>query len=129
MYIFIVVSEWKFSGNCIFHEGCIEGLASGSAIAERWGKKLCQHEKNHPAWKLEAEYLATFFANLTFAFQPQKIIAGGGVMNEHLLTLVREIFYKKITGYSNIKTSDYLVMPELGSLAGVLGAIVLARNS
>ena len=45
----------------------------------------------------------------------------------NLLNII--IFYKKITGYSNIKTSDYLVMPELGSLAGVLGAIVLARNS
>ena len=57
------------------------------------------------------------------------LIAGGGVMNEYLLKLVRQILYKKITGYSSIKTSDYLVMPGLGSLAGVLGAIALARNS
>ena len=119
----------KFSGNCLFHEGCIEGLASGSAITERWGSKLCQLQKTHLAWQLEADYLATFFTNLTFVLQPQKIIAGGGVMNEYLLKMVREILYKKITGYSNIKTSDYLVMPELGSLAGVLGAIALARNS
>jgi len=119
----------KFSGNCLFHGGCIEGLASGPAITERWGNMLCQLEKTHPAWQLEAEYLATFFANLTFVLQPQKIIAGGGVMNEYLLKLVRQILYKKITGYSSIKTSDYLVMPGLGSLAGVLGAIAFARNS
>lgn len=117
-----------FSGSCPFHVGCIEGLASGSAITERWGNKLCQLQKTHPAWQLEAEYLAAFFTNLTFAFQPQKIIAGGGVMSDYLLSLVREILYKEITWNSNMKTSDYLVMPTLGSLAGVLGAIVLARD-
>ena len=117
-----------YTGCCPYHGSCVEGLASGSAITKRWGSQLSTLQKDHPAWQLEAEYLATFFANLTFAFQPQKIIVGGGVMNDYLLSLTREILSQKIADYSNVNSYNYLVRPQLGNKSGVMGAVALARN-
>jgi fructokinase len=123
----------SFTGICPFHQGCVEGVASGAAIAKRWSAKLCDLPADHPAHDLEADYLATFFSNLTFVLQPQKIIVGGGVMDANLLQLVREILLKKIGGYraslgNQQAIDEYLVMPGLQDRAGVLGAIALAQR-
>lgn len=32
-------SEDKYEGKCPFHKDCLEGMAAGPAIEERWGKK------------------------------------------------------------------------------------------
>ena len=45
-------------GVCPFHRGCLEGLASGPAIERRWGLSAKLMTPEHPAWALEAEYLA-----------------------------------------------------------------------
>ncbi len=124
----------SFAGICPFHQGCVEGLASGEAIMKRWNTKLCDLPDDHPANELEADYLATFFSNMTFVLQPQKIIVGGGVMNERLLQSTREKLLKKIGGYraslgNRSAIDDYLVMPGLENRAGVLGAIALARRN
>lgn len=123
-----------FEGICLYHKSCVEGLASGIAIVSRWGRKLIDIPKNHPAWHLEAQYLAKFLANLTFVLQPQRIIIGGGVMNETLLSMVRELLHSTIASYRPTLTAreamnDYLVMPELGGRAGVLGAIAIAATA
>ena len=47
-----------FPGVCPFHNDCFEGLASGPAVNRRWdapGEKLAP---DHPAWALEAHYIA-----------------------------------------------------------------------
>jgi len=123
-----------FTGICPFHQGCVEGVASGAAIVARWGAKLCDLEEDHPAWELEADYLATFFSNLTFVLQPERIVVGGGVMNAGLLQAVRVRLLQTIGGYraslGNQKAiNDYLVMPGLENRAGVLGAIALAQKT
>jgi len=122
-----------FSGVCPYHGGCAEGLASGSAIVARWGRELGDLALEHPAWRLEAEYLAAFFTNLTLALQPQRIIVGGGVMNEQLLSLIREALHARLAGYrASLAEPEalerFLVTPGLGPRAGVLGAIELAKR-
>jgi fructokinase len=47
-----------FFGRCPFHKDCLEGMASGPAIEERWGKPGQDLPDDHPAWELEAHYLA-----------------------------------------------------------------------
>jgi len=123
-----------FEGICPYHKSCVEGLASGMAIVSRWGRKLIDIPKKHAAWHLEAQYLASFLANLTFVLQPQRIIMGGGVMNETLLSMVQELLHSAIASYRPTLTAreamnDYLVMPELGGRAGVLGAIAIAATA
>jgi fructokinase len=52
-----------YPGCCPFHGDCLEGLASGPAIQERWGKPAPELPIDHPAWTLEAHYLALGLAN------------------------------------------------------------------
>lgn len=120
-----------FEGICPYHQSCVEGLASGMAIFTRWGRKLIDIPPKHAAWHLEAHYLAKFLTNLTFVLQPQRIIIGGGVMNETLLSMIRQLLHKGIASYRpSLATldavTDYLVLPELGGRAGVLGALAIA---
>jgi fructokinase len=80
---------------------------------------------DHPAWELEAHYLALGIANLTCALSPQRIILGGGVMRRaELYGMVRAKVTTLLNGY--IEPPE-IVPPQLGTRAGVLGAIALAQ--
>ena len=87
-------------GFCPFHQGCLEGLASGPAIEKRWGVKAYELPPDHEAWELEAAYLAQMCMNAICAFSPEKIILGGGVMQQkHLFPLIRRKTLDLLNGY------------------------------
>jgi fructokinase len=114
-----------FPGCCPFHADCLEGLASGFAIEKRWDARGQSLPEGHPAWELEAHYLALGLMNWVCTLSPKRIILGGGVMHQPiLLPLVRRKLTEMLNGY--VKTPD-IVAPALGSNAGVLGAIALAQ--
>ncbi len=123
-----------FDGVCPYHGDCFEGLASGGAIRERWGKPA-EELDDAAVWELEAEYLALGLANVVCTLSPQRIIIGGGVMKRAgLLDLVRARLRGRLAGYIAApelgdKIDDYVVSPALGDRAGVLGAIELARRA
>jgi fructokinase len=122
-----------FFGNCPFHRDCLEGLASGSAMTARWGISPNNLPSDHPAWELEADYLAQMVLNLTLISSPKRIILGGGVAHhQELLPRVRFHFQKRLNAYlispafsENI--DSYIVTPMLGFNSGIFGAIALAR--
>ena len=121
-----------FPGSCPFHGDCLEGLASGEALRQRWGAP--GEELDRPeAWELEADYLALGLANLVLTLSPQRLVVGGGVAGTPgLLALVRERLPRVLAGYLDAPQlgagiDGYLVPPALGKRAGVLGAIELAR--
>lgn len=123
-----------FEGVCPFHGDCWEGLASGEALRQRWGRPA--HDlSTDEAWELEAEYLALALVNLIFTLSPQRIIMGGGVpKHAGLLQLVRGRVRELLGGYVNVPEvgtaaglEQYIVAPTLGDHAGVLGAIKLAE--
>ena len=114
-----------FDGNCPYHGDCLEGLAAGPAIEARWAQSPKDLPADHPAWDLEAHYLALGIANLTCALSPQRIIVGGGVMrHEALYPMVRAKVVGLLSGYV---AAPEILPPELGARAGVLGAIALAQ--
>jgi len=127
-----------YRGICPYHNDCLEGLASGPALEHRWGKKAEYIPVDHPAWELEASYLALGLVNLICTFSPQRIIMGGGVMQQKQLFpgihkkvkellggyLSSPIFSRENTGIEN-----YIVPPGLGKRSGILGAIALARHA
>ncbi len=123
-----------FAGNCPAHGDCWEGLAAGGAIAERWQTSPEALPDDHPAWLLEAEYLALGILNLVLAVSPERVIVGGGVLDhEPLLGMIRARLPKLIAGYLEAPAlsrdvGSYLVAPELGDRAGVLGAVALAQD-
>ena len=124
-----------FPGSCPYHGDCLEGLASGPAIAQRWGRPPEELPEDHPAWELEAAYLALGVANLVCTLSPRRVVMGGGVMEQpRLFPLVRRKVLELLNGY--VQTPDllegidsYIVPPGLGDRAGVLGAIALAQRA
>lgn len=121
-----------YAGSCSFHHGqsvCLEGLASGSAMRGRWGVPAQELTPDHPAWDLEASYLAAMVQNLVGCFAPERIILGGGVMEQSfLLDRVKEKFYENANGYW-ARYDDLLVSPGLGNQAGITGALVMAQKA
>ena len=108
-----------FPGLCPYHGDCLEGLASGPALAARWGQPADTLPSDHPAWSLAARYLALGLATFICTLVPQRIIMGGGVMHqEHVFPRLRHEVRQLL--------NDYIVPPALGDQAGVLGAIALA---
>ena len=122
-------------GFCPFHVSCAEGLASGTAINKRWGVKAEDLPLSHPAWQLEADYLAQLCMNALAVFAPEKIILGGGVMQKSgLIELVREKLTQLAGGYwqhemLEEKLNEYLVLPGLNGNSGAVGALLLAADS
>ena len=130
--------DWQvdpFVGTCPYHGDCLEGLAVGPALEARWGQPGGSLPDAHPAWALEASYLALGLVAGICMLMPQRIIMGGGVMQRAgLVSLVRQAVQRELNGYiqvpelmSTIET--YIVSPDLGDQAGVLGALALARSA
>lgn len=123
-----------FPGSCPYHGDCLEGLACGPALHARWGVPAQELGPSHEAWRIEAQYLALAAANLTFTLSPQRIILGGGVMqNLFLFPLIRREFQQLLNGYLQhdrvlSEVDEYIVPPELGNEAGILGALALAEE-
>lgn len=124
-----------FPGACPVHGDCWEGLAAGGAIADRWGVSAKELGDDHPAWALEAEYLALGLLGIVLVASPHRIIVGGGVMERaSLLPAVRQRLRDLVGGYLDTPLlrgdiDEYLVAPALGDRAGVLGALALAASA
>jgi fructokinase len=129
------IKKDPFPGVCSFHQDCFEGLASGPAMLSRWGKSAETLPKDHPAWPLEAEYIAAALVNYILTLSPQRIILGGGVIQASwLFPLIQDRVKELMSGYLvhpslDQQIKDYIVPPALGSRSGVLGAIGLAQKA
>ena len=121
-------------GFCPYHTHCLEGLAAGPAVEKRWGVSGRDLPEGHPAWALEAKYLAQLCANAVLSFSPEIIILGGGIMQQkHLFPLIRREALRLLNGYIpeylfSDGMSGYIVEPGLGTASGITGAYLLARG-
>ena len=124
-----------FPGTCPYHGDCLEGLVSGPALAKRWGQPAETLGAEHPAWLLQAHYLALALVNLVCTLSPERIIMGGGVMDQpQLFPLVRAEVQRLLNGYVQAReileqVDRYIVPPALGNRAGILGGIALAAQN
>ncbi|MGL4789526.1 MAG: ROK family protein [Cetobacterium sp.] len=127
-------AEDAYAGKCPFHHDCLEGLAAGPAIEERWGVKAYELPVDHKAWEIEAYYIAQALVNYILIASPEKIILGGGVMKQmQLFPLIRKNVKELLNNYVQTKEileniDSYIVSPGLGDNAGLLGSIALALN-
>jgi fructokinase len=122
----------SFAGHCAFHGDCLEGLASGPAIEARWNCSAVTLPEDHPAWDLEADYLALMCVNIAMSYSPQRIILGGGVMDQvHLFPLIRSKFEGLMRGYMlpAIALDEYIVAPGLPGNSGEMGALAMAISA
>lgn len=131
----LIPHDWQadpFPGVCPYHGDCLEGLATGPSVEKRWGQRGETLPIDHPAWQLEAHYIALALVNYILVLSPQKVILGGGVMQQlQLFPPIRAEVQKLLNGYVRTpqvleRIDEYIVPPELGGRAGVMGAIALA---
>ncbi len=117
-----------FPGVCPFHGDCLEGMASGPAITGRWKKPGHELPAEHPAWEMEAWYLAHGILALLAVVSPARVIVGGGVSQaEGLHESINRLLREKAAGYfPGVDDSSPLVVPPaLGQEAGIRGALLL----
>ena len=84
---------------------------------------------------MQAHYLALGLVTWICTLSPQRIVLGGGVMQQGgLFRRIRSQVLELLNGYIQapaiLESIDrYIVPPALGANAGVLGAIALAAGS
>ncbi|MDN6626076.1 MAG: ROK family protein [Pisciglobus halotolerans] len=123
-------SKETFAGFCPYHGNCLEGIAAGPAIEQRFGKKAYLLADQKEVWEMEAYYLAQALMNYTLILSPERIILGGGVMKQlQLYPLIREELIRLINGYVALPPmEEYIVPPSLGDNAGITGCLLLAAD-
>jgi fructokinase len=117
----------QFPGCCPVHGDCLEGLACGPAIAERWRNPRAEHlPASHEAWALEARYLGQLVVNLTCTVSPECVIFGGGIgLRPGMVAAIRAAAREEMNGYVPLPK---IVRAKLGARAGVYGALGLAAG-
>lgn len=119
------VATDPYDGACPYHGDCLEGLASGPAIRARWGIPGQDLPDDHPAWVLEARYLALGIANFICTLSPERILIGGGVMRQsQLYGMVSREVLGILAGY--VEKIPEIIPPQHRDRTGVIGALALA---
>ena len=119
---------------CPYHQNCLEGLASGPAIQERWGLPAVELTEKDEVWELEAAYLAKALSTYVMCYSPQRIILGGGVMEQkQLFPLIQQKLVAYLNGYINTPEiediQNYVVPGGCEGNQGILGALVLGQRA
>lgn len=120
-----------YQGKCPYHGKCLEGLAAGPAIEERWGKPGKELTEMPEVWDLEAYYIGQALVNFILTLSPKRIVLGGGVMHQQcLFPLVREKVKELMGGYIDTKEirdlDSYIVPAALNDKQGIMGCLQLA---
>ncbi|MDP4626087.1 MAG: ROK family protein [Akkermansiaceae bacterium] len=116
-----------FAGACSFHGICLEGMASGPAIEQRWGIPGGQLPPEHAAWDTEAWYLAHGILSLLAIAPPERVVIGGGVSQAEGLHEKTEALVRKLAAgyFPAVENSPYVVPPKFEQEAGIRGALML----
>ena len=122
----------SYQGKCPYHKTCLEGMAAGPAIEERWGKKGVELVGREEVWDLEAYYIAQAITGYVLTVSPEMIILGGGVMHQQqLFPMIRSYVKEMLGGYIRTKEMEdlehYIVPASLQDNQGILGALELGR--
>ena len=123
-----------YAGKCPYHRNCLEGLAAGPAIEERWGKKAVDLADKTEVWQLEADYIAQALTGYVLTLSPEMIILGGGVMHQkQLFPLIRAKVTEFLGGYiqaEELRDMDHYIVPaSLHDDHGIMGCLELARRA
>lgn len=123
-----------YEGKCPYHGACLEGMAAGPAIEERWGQKAITLKDRKEVWDLEAYYIAQALVDYIVVLSPEMIILGGGVMHqEQLFPMIRSYVKELLAGYIQTKQIEdlehYIVPASLNDDQGIMGCLELARQA
>lgn len=118
-----------YPGRCPYHGDCLEGMASGPALADRYGP---HGEWDEDAIRLASFYLAQGLRDIVYVLAPQRVIVGGGVSRmEGFHDGLQDALVQELAGYPGLSEHGayFVVPPGLGGLSGLAGGLVLAESA
>lgn len=115
-----------YKGSCPYHDYCLEGMACGFSIEDRYGIKGNELEDTHEIWDFISDYIAQGIMAFTVICRPENITIGGGVMNTPgLIEKVKDKFLDNFNSYLEIPNIDsYITLPRLGANSAIHGALL-----
>ena len=117
-----------FAGHCSFHADCLEGMASGPAIASRWDADPATLDDRDDVWDLEAAYLAQLIRVYTLGFAPDIVLFGGGVgTRPDMADRIGRAAEADLAGYA-VDGPPVVATAGLGADAGLIGAGLIAAD-
>lgn len=122
----------SFPGSCPFHGDCLEGIASGSAIAARTAGKGEAVSDDDPVWTFVIDAIAEGCATLFLTLASERIVLGGGVVNSRpfLVNAVATRCAELLDGYLPfIGDRAPMEAAALGQDAGPRGSLLLAESA
>jgi fructokinase len=125
----------RFDGTCPFHGDCFEGLASGPAIAARFGRRaeLLEGGDREAAARLAGFYLAAGVRSIVYALAPERVVIGGGLSQmPGVLAAARAELRGQLKGYPGLPEhheKEFLVPAHLRGMAGPAGTLILAEQA
>lgn len=124
-----------FGGSCPYHGACLEGMASGTALHRRFGRRAEDMDAadRDRARNLAAHYVGHGVLALCAMVPVETVVIGGGVphlpgFHSAVASTVADI----AAGYPPVPFAEggpAIVPPGLGDDAGVIGSIVLADRA
>ena len=119
-----------FAGSCPFHGDCLEGMASGPAIGQRWNADPAALDGDEAVWELEAQYLAQLVRIYYYSLSPDIMLFGGGVgTRPKMAARIQAATVASLAGYPAPGAGEGLVATAgLGEDAGLYGAALLAQS-
>ena len=124
----------SFEGVCPFHGDCAEGLASGPALARRWGRDPADlADLLVPARAMEAFYLAQMVLTLVYALSPDLVVLAGGVaampgLHEQVADVAAGLLAGARGDHPLASGRPFVRRSALGGQAGLVGALTLAHD-
>jgi fructokinase len=118
-----------YHGSCPYHGDCLEGIASGQAMRERYGQPA-EDITDASVWQRQASYMATAITNIILILAPEKIVLGGGLLNHtSLLAQTRSLVAELVNNYVELPDIANYIVASSGATNGACGAIKLAALS
>ncbi len=122
----------SFVGRCPFHGDCLEGMASGPAIADRWEADPASLDNRAEVWEMEAFYIAQLARVLAYSVAPDVFLIGGGVgTRPGMAEMVEDASLADMNGYAEIRRPGkgaFVRAAGLGVDAGLFGAAIIAER-
>jgi fructokinase len=124
-----------FEGVCPFHGDCFEGLASGPAVAARYGRRAeaLEGSDREAAARLVGFYLAAGVRSIVYALAPERIVVGGGLsLLPGVVAAAHTELEGQLNGYPGLPEhgeSEFIVPALLGVMAGPAGTLILAEDA
>jgi fructokinase len=120
-----------YDGICPYHHDCLEGLAAGPALEERWGDKGFNMTGRNEVWDMEGYYIAQALMQYILILSPKKIILGGGVMNQkQVFPYIYKHLKQLVNEYVSLpELSEFILSPGLGDRAGIIGSLLLGHQA